>query len=204
MIINLLFIIFWIRRNVRLNFFLNRFTEIRCLRRCWLIAQLSKISIRTIREKSVEVFVLRWCWELSHRQPFGGFASLRSQRRRMRRYLDAIPHHGDTPLRGIPYAPSIFMGPSTYCQTYWALANGRGHARNSWIFKQVTKQSSFALAPAPGTDTPSGHQAVPYYLIAYWAEMELSYSVQLRARARMPKAICDRETPEENLTLSLE
>lgn len=78
----------------------------------------------------------------------------------------------------IPYAPSIFMGPSTCCQTYWALANGRGHARNSWIFKQVTKQSSFALAPAPGTDTPSGHQAVPYYLIAYWAEMELSYSVQ--------------------------
>lgn len=33
--------------------------------------------------------------------------------------------------------------------------------------------------------------------------MELSYSVQFRARARMPKAICDRETPEENLTLSL-
>jgi len=113
-----------------------------------------------------------------------------------------ILHLGDTPLRGIPYAPSIFMGPSTYCQTYWASANGRGHARNSWIFKQVTKQSSFALAPAPGTDTPPGHQAVPYYLIAYWAEMELSYSVQLRARVRTLEPICDQESSEEGLTLS--
>lgn len=136
--------------------------------------------------------------ERSCRRPFGGFASLRSRRQTIQRTLSPFlsPSVHPTPrrytsTRSIPYAPSIFMGLSTYCQTYWASANGRRHARNSWIFKQVTKQSSFTLAPASGTDTPPGHQAVPYYLIAYWAEMELSYSIQLRVRVGTPGPIYD-------------
>lgn len=155
------------------------------------------MRVRSIREKSWKYFEASR--EILRNRVDGRLAGLPVYDRDVRRYNvpvlpRCVPRLDDTPLtRGIPYAPSIFMGLSTYCQTYWASANGRRHARNSWIFKQVTKQSSFALAPASGTDTPPGHQAVPYYLIAYWAEMELSYSIQLRIRIGTPEfAIKDR------------
>lgn len=183
-----------VQRNSFFYIFLwNRFAEIW---RSWHIALVFQGASTFNPRKILEIFwsVSRGA-ERSCRRAFGGFASLRSRRQTIQRSLP--PSVRSTPRRytsrGIPYAPSIFMGLSTYCQTYWAWANGRRHARNSWIFKQVTKQSSFALAPAPGTDTPPGHQAVPYYLIAYWAEMELSYSIQLRVRIGTLGPICDQE-----------
>lgn len=193
--------------NVCLNFFLNqfRFSKSKFIAHDTFASAFRKyprVWSRKIWE-TFETVSRRRRWEIvSTAGPFGGFASLRSQRQTMRRSLD-VPRTSTIHLHEASLMRHRYLWPSTYCQTYWASANGRGHARNSWIFKQVTKQSSFALAPAPGTDTPPGHQAVPYYLIAYWAEMELSYSVQLRARVRTPEPICDQESPsEENLTLS--
>ena len=55
----------------------------------------------------------------------------------------------------LPPALSIFTKPSTYCRTYWASTNGRWQMRNSWIFKEVTKQTWFALALDSDTNVGS-------------------------------------------------